>query len=128
LFGEEEEDLFSDAPKPKKVEAKTAKPVVKQVSSRLSVGEKTRRFNELFAQVEVYLDKDLVGAARRRTPPLKHSVWTHMLQLSTQEEQLERMTHMFGRWKDVTGSGLNEQFAELFVGTCYGLLILFATS
>ncbi|KAK7445741.1 hypothetical protein VKT23_014736 [Stygiomarasmius scandens] len=122
LFGEAEEvdDLFSETPQPKKAAARTAETesAVPALYKKLSVEEKTKRFDDLYAKMEAYLDKGLVGKARRRTPPIRHSVWTHMLQLATQKDQLERMAGMFGRWKDVTGSGLDEQFAELFVDRC----------
>ncbi|THU91991.1 hypothetical protein K435DRAFT_967876 [Dendrothele bispora CBS 962.96] len=122
MFGEVEEDLFSSKMTAVSSEAKATTTTTKAESSapskKLSAEEKTRRFEELFAKMEAYLDKDLAGKARRRTPPIRHSVWTHMLQLTTTREELERMTGMFGRWKDVTGSKLNEQFSELFIDRC----------
>lgn len=124
LFSEDAEpDLLSSsdttatdttAPKPASKTPK-APPVP---SKHLDPATRQTRFEELYQSVLPHLNPSVIE--RRKLPPMKYVVWTHLVDLAQNEEELKRVVELVPSWKDANRrqknkGGLEERWGESVV-------------
>ncbi|KAF9078315.1 hypothetical protein BDP27DRAFT_3865 [Rhodocollybia butyracea] len=87
-------------------------------SKHLDPATRHTRFEELYQSVLPHLNPSVVE--RRKLPPMKYAVWTHLVDLAQNEEELKRVVELVPLWKDVNRrqknkGGLEEQWGESVV-------------
>ncbi|KAF9269545.1 hypothetical protein L218DRAFT_915752 [Marasmius fiardii PR-910] len=137
-------DLFSS--RIQTPNASVTKPTSKKPSftpvptKKLSPTERTARFNNLYDSLTPQLTKlfpppknpaSLADPAkdpgyleqralRKKIKPIRHTVWTHLIQLAQTEEELTKLAGLFGKWRDFAHK-FDETFSETFVARCESL-------
>ncbi|KIK58220.1 hypothetical protein GYMLUDRAFT_246256 [Collybiopsis luxurians FD-317 M1] len=121
------EDLFSDAPEEDLIgaasetsaEGSTGSPQnVSAPRKRLEPADRHKRFEDLYKSILPHLNANV--KERRNLEPIKYSVWTHLVDLAQNEEELRQVINLAPKWKDVhrhtrDKGGLEEQWGELVV-------------
>ncbi|KAJ4490460.1 hypothetical protein J3R30DRAFT_84039 [Lentinula aciculospora] len=125
LFTDEAgEDLLSSThdtpPSPSYAEGRgNAIPKKSAPSKHLDSTTRHARFEELYKSVLTQTSLD--PKQRRKVPPMRNSVWIHLVDLSQNEVELGKVIALVPKWKDMTRhqpgkGGLEERWGELVVG------------
>lgn len=87
-------------------------------SKRLKPVVRHTRFEELYKNVLPHLNPN--RKERQKLPPMRYTVWTHLLDLAQNEDELRRVIELAPKWKDVNRDkkdkgGLGPQWGEMVV-------------
>ncbi|KAG7095513.1 hypothetical protein E1B28_006251 [Marasmius oreades] len=142
--GSPDNDLFSNPEQtPKAFATKPTSTKSSRISAsnkKLTSTERTARFDNLYDSLIPHLTKLVPPpknpasladpakdpayleqrALRKKIKPIRHTVWTHLIQLAQTEEELVKVAESFGKWRDL-GHKFDETFAETFVARCESL-------
>ncbi|KAL0071153.1 hypothetical protein AAF712_001713 [Marasmius tenuissimus] len=139
LFGSTEQTSTKQTPKAS-VSNNAKKYTIQAPTKKLSSTERQTRFNELYESLVPHLTKlvpppknpaSLVDPAkdpayleqrhlRKQLKPIRHTVWTHLLDLAQTEEDLVKVAELFPKWRDF-GHYFVGGFGEHFVARCDNL-------
>ncbi|KAF5387509.1 hypothetical protein D9757_006534 [Collybiopsis confluens] len=123
LFSESQEDFLSPSstgnlPAAVAVAEGSTSENVPPRRKRLEPADRHKRFEELYQKLLPHLNSDV--KERRKLRPIRYTVWTHLVDLAQNEEELQRVVDLAPKWKDVHRSvkdkgGLEKQWGELIV-------------
>ncbi|KAJ3821586.1 hypothetical protein F5880DRAFT_1580966 [Lentinula raphanica] len=130
LFSDEtaEDLLSSDSPAPSANAAvgSTASVISKQTipSKHLDSVTRHKRFDDLYERVLAQTNMD--AKDRQKVPPLRNSIYVHLVDLAQNEEELGKVLALVPKWKDMTRhqlgkGGLEEKWGELVVSRAESL-------
>ncbi|TRM59519.1 hypothetical protein BD626DRAFT_408761 [Schizophyllum amplum] len=83
---------------------------------KLSPAARQQRFDELYNYVKPRIGRRPAIAKEQ----IRRTAWNHLIQLSTETEQLEQVVELLSQWKD-GGRDINGTISDLFVRRCHEL-------